>query len=146
MGGPAAAVSLPVTRTGALLVPQTQTSHAAGKEVDKGKGKGKEKIDERDVAQHTLWRDRFVGTAHEAGKSFKQTLDGVHGGKKRKSSDASFWCQGVYGAPLDRYQVSELSPSDEEQEDMLPPRLFSGMRGGRDTKFYQPYVEVLDEY
>jgi len=28
----------------------------------------------------------------------------------------------------------------------LPLPLFSGMRGGRDTKFYQPYVEVLDEY
>ncbi|KAI2479503.1 hypothetical protein Ptr902_08768 [Pyrenophora tritici-repentis] len=103
VGGPAAAVSLPVTRTGAFR-PQAQTSYDARKQIDKGKM-----------------------------------------GRKRKSSDASFCCQGVDGELLDRYQVSDQVASDQE-DDMLPLPLFSGTRGGRDTNFYQPYVEVLDEY
>ncbi|CAE7201579.1 hypothetical protein P3342_010682 [Pyrenophora teres f. teres] len=100
VGGPAAAVSLPVTRTGGFP-PQAQTRYAAREEVDKAKV-----------------------------------------GRKRKSSDASFYCQGVEGALPDRYQVSERATSDKEP-DMLPLPLFSG---ARDTRFYQPYVEVLDEY
>ncbi|PZD43410.1 IlvA, Threonine dehydratase [Pyrenophora tritici-repentis] len=103
VGGPAAAVSLPVTRTGAFR-PQAQTSYDARKQIDKGKM-----------------------------------------GRKRKSSDASFCCQGVDGELLDRYQVSDQAASDQEDDMLLLP-LFSGTRGGRDTNFYQPYVEVLDEY
>ena len=153
VGGPAAAISLPVTRTGAFI-PHAQTREAARKEARKearkGKGKGKDRVKEREAAQHTLWRNRSVGPAYGAGKSFKPTLDDVHhvGRRRRKSSDASFCCQGVDEAPLGRYQVSvgRTSAKEEEEGAMLPLPLFSGMRGGRDTKFYQPYVEVLDEY
>ncbi|OAG20957.1 hypothetical protein CC77DRAFT_1088963 [Alternaria alternata] len=98
VGGPAAAVSLPVTRTGAPL----------------------------------------VGPAYEAGKSFKQTametLDGVHVGKKRKTSDISFACQGVANEQLDRYQVSEQSSSDEEDV-LVPDPLFYAKNAGMDRKF-----------
>jgi hypothetical protein len=67
--------------------------------------------------------------------------------KRRRDSDASFWCQGVESVVLDRYQVGELESDDEKE--MLPQQLFKGKgkeMSGRDTKVYQPYVEVLREY
>ena len=89
-----------------------------------------------------------------AGKSIKQSakekLDGVHLGRRRRSSDASFVCQGIGDGGLDRYQVSETEESshssDENERSLLPEPLFSGRRVGRNTRFYEPYIDVLDEY
>jgi hypothetical protein len=104
----------------------------------KDKKKGKQKEVERDGTPLTFWRDKFVGPTFEA-NPFRQ--------KKRRDSDASFGCQGVESVVLDRYQVGELESDDEKE--MLPEPLFKGKGkgiSGRDTKFYQPYVEVLKEY
>ena len=93
---------------------------------------------DRDDSYTIHWRGRLVGPAYEAGKSFKQTametLDGVHVGKKRKTSDISFACQGVANEQLDRYQVSEQSSSDEEDV-LVPDPLFYAKNAGMDRKF-----------
>lgn len=156
VGGPAAAVSLPVTRTGAPL-PRPPSIHERKKEDRRpsprafhfptihlspskriGKGSEKEKVDESDDSYTIHWRGRLVGPAYEAGKSFKQTametLDGVHVGKRRKTSDISFACQGVANEQLDRYQVSEQSSSDEEDV-LVPDPLFYAKNAGMDRKF-----------
>ena len=156
VGGPAAAVSLPVTRTGAPL-PRPPSIHERKKEDRRpsprafhfptihlspskriGKGSEKEKVDESDDSYTIHWRGRLVGPAYEAGKSFKQTametLDGVHVGKKRKTSDISFACQGVANEQLDRYQVSE-QPSSDEEDVLVPDPLFYAKNAGMDRKF-----------
>ena len=63
-------------------------------------------------------------------------------GDARKDSDVSFRCAG------DRSEGGKW-----EDREYVPSPLFSGPRrtreereGSRDTKFYQPYVEVLHEY
>jgi hypothetical protein len=49
------------------------------------------------------------------------TLDGVHVGRKRRSSDASFGCVGVdMDGVVDRYQVF-----DGDDEYLVPKPLFS---------------------
>ena len=54
--------------------------------------------------------------------------------KKRHDSEASFGCVGVEGLA--------------ERDGLRPEPLFSGTRGGevRDTRFYGPVLEVLEEY
>lgn len=82
--------------------------------------------------------------------------------KQRQGSDASFVCEGVGesskyaprkdAGPSNRFVYGERI-SEEDAKD-FPSPLFSGTkkRGGggggeeRDTRFYQPYVEVLEEY
>ena len=132
VGGPAAAISMPVNRLGAPLLkedrrPSPLTSNPSHERMSEKK-KGKQKAIERDDTPPTHWRDRFefVGPTFEAGNPFKQ--------KKRRSSDASFGCKGVQGEALDRYQVGELSSSEDERG-MVPEPLFTGKRGenvGRD--------------
>ena len=63
-----------------------------------------------------------------------ETLDGVHVGKKRKTSDISFACQGVANEQLDRYQVSE-QPSSDEEDVLVPDPLFYAKNAGMDRKF-----------
>ncbi|USP79748.1 hypothetical protein yc1106_07022 [Curvularia clavata] len=178
IGGPAAAGPLPIARPGAAL-PQHQSRNTASTtnteqremrrlpplsfhvpSLSHNRTKSAPDVEDKDKAvvrddmQPTHWSDTLVGPAYEAGKSIKQSakekLDGVHVVRRRKSSDASFVCQGVVDKRLDRYQVSEAgepSPSSGEDEtSLVPERLFSGTRWGRNTQFYQPYVDVLDEY
>ncbi|KAH7077107.1 hypothetical protein FB567DRAFT_632013 [Paraphoma chrysanthemicola] len=104
------------------------------------------------VSRH--WRDKLIGPAGSAGKSVK------HKGRGRKDSDASFACQGIestdgeyardLGSSRGGRDEDGVRESGWEDEDMRPEALFSGTRdrgrGERDTEFYQPYVEVLDEY
>lgn len=62
--------------------------------------------------------------------------------KQKRDSDISFACAGVD----EGHAAYGLGPSNWE---MRPEPLFSGMRNGRverDTKFYGPGHEVLDEY
>jgi hypothetical protein len=155
IGGPAAAMSLPVTRTGAPI-PRASATPEKIKEVNrpsprsfhlptfhlspsksKRNGSKKVKMDENDDPHSTHWRDRLVGPACEAGKSLKQTametLDSVHAGRKKRPSDVSFACQGNVDDRLDRYQVSRWSSSDDEM-DLVPDPLFSGKRMGRDDE------------
>jgi hypothetical protein len=99
---------------------------------EKKKEKGKQKEVERDDTPPTFWRDRFEFVP----PTLKQ--------KKKRSSDVSFGCKGVEGEMLDRYQVGELSSSEEDEKGVVPDPLFTGK--GRDTRFYQLYVEALDEY
>jgi hypothetical protein len=157
VGGPAAAISLPVTRTGAPL-PRPPSIHVKKKEASRpsprafhlptfhrspSKSKGnvyeKAKVDESEDTHPPHWRDRLVGPAYEAGKSLKQsameTLDGVHVGRKRRTSDASFACQGIVDSKLDGYQVSEPSSSDDEKG-MVPDPLFYVKRTGPDARFH----------
>ena len=171
VGGPSAAISLPVTRNGAPL-PQPQNAYVAKKNVKKppplnlhlpilhpvplqtrANAKDKGKPPNQDETSATHWRDIFVGPAYEVGKSFKQTamerLDGVHLGRKRRNSDASFMCQGIKNEALDRYQVSQTTLSSQtssDDESLVPAPLFAAKRTNRNTKFYEPYIEVLDEY
>jgi hypothetical protein len=88
VGGPAAAVSMPVNRLGAPLLkeerrPSPLSSNPSHERLSE-KRKGKQKMIERDDTPPTHWRDKFefVGPTFEAGNPFKQ--------KKRRSSDASF--------------------------------------------------------
>jgi hypothetical protein len=157
VGGPAAAISLPVSRTGAPL-PRPPSIHVKKKEAgrssprafhlptfhrspSKSKGNAYEKVEvyESEDTHPPHWRDRLVGPAYEAGKSLKQTametLDGVHVGRKRRTSDASFACQGIVDSKLDRYQVSEPSSSDDEKG-MVPDPLFYVKRTETDTRFH----------
>jgi hypothetical protein len=64
-----------------------------------------------------------------------ETLDGVHVGRKRRTSDVSFACQGIVDSKLDRYQVSEPSSSDDEKG-MVPDPLFYVKRTGPDARFH----------
>lgn len=80
-------------------------------------------------------------------KTWLDKLNPPESGRRRVDSDASFGCVGVeqghmaYGGG----GVGESGPSR-----LRPDPLFSGRRGRRagqrDTKFYRPYEEVLDEY
>ncbi|KAH7072824.1 hypothetical protein BKA63DRAFT_576825 [Paraphoma chrysanthemicola] len=118
---------------------------------------GKQKASHEQVAGIPVsrnWRDKLIGPGGSAGKSVKHT------GRGRKDSDASFACQGF--EPNHGEYVREPGPSRQgrdgdgegesgwEDESMYPEALFSGTRDGergeRDTRFYQPYVDVLDEY
>ncbi|KAL6164342.1 hypothetical protein ACJQWK_10008 [Exserohilum turcicum] len=128
-----------------LRVPVPIASRLKG-EIDM---KGKAPL--RDHTPPTYWRDMVLGSAYEAGKSFKQSamgkLDGVYAGKRRKSSGASFGCQGVASERLDRFQVSEGGVSDQirggiDDKNLMPEPLFAD----RDSKFYQAYFEALDDY
>jgi hypothetical protein len=146
VGGPAAAMSLPVTHMGTPL-PRPPSTYEKKKEVGRpsprsfhlatlhlspskrtGKGIKREKVAGSDGFHATHWRDKFVGPAYEASKSLKQsameTLDGVHVGRKKRTSDISFACQGIADEKLDRYQVNEKSSSDDEMG-MVPDPLFS---------------------
>jgi hypothetical protein len=82
-------------------------------------------------------------------------------GKRDRDSDVSFACVGMgdgYGArgygesPVLGSEMGGSSVRSSEgssRAGMRPEPLFSGMRGGaseRDTKFYGPVHEVLDEY
>jgi hypothetical protein len=155
VGGPAAAISLPVSRTGAPL-PRPPSIHIKRKEAgqplprafhlptfhrspskSKGNAYEKAKVDESEDTHPPHWRDRLVGPAYEAGKSLKQTaietLEGVHVGRKKRTSDASFACQGIVDGKLDRYQVSEPSSSDDEKG-MVPDPLTYVKRTGTETR------------
>ncbi|KAF2832142.1 hypothetical protein CC86DRAFT_377359 [Ophiobolus disseminans] len=81
------------------------------------------------------------------------TLATAH--KERQDSDASFQCAGIDGPsqypPREGPNRFVHAPSDDAAN--MPSPLFSRSSGaktggfeGRDTKFYQPYVEVLEEY
>jgi hypothetical protein len=114
--------------------------------------KGKQKVSHEHIAGASVpryWRDKLISPGGSNGKSTKQK------GRDRRDSDASFACQGV--PQTHQAFVSDPGPSTQFQHDvnrederMLPQALFSGVRGGkqsaRDTKFYEPYVDVLDEY
>lgn len=155
VGGPLAAVSLPVTRNGTPLS-QSQNAHVAKKDARKPpplnlhlpilhpaplrtrvNAKDRGKAPNLDETPATHWRDIFVGPAHEVGKSFKQTamdrLDGVHLGRKRRSSDTSFRCQGIGNEALDRYQVSQTTVASQhssDDESLAPTRLFAAKKKG----------------
>ena len=115
--------------------------------------KGKQKASHDNTAGLAFpkhWREKLLSPTGLAGKSMKQMT------RKRKDSDASFACQGIE-EPSQAYLVRDPKPSSQfrpgeviEEGDMLPEPLFSGVRSGkegiRDTRFYQPYCEVLDEY
>ncbi|KAF1836625.1 hypothetical protein BDW02DRAFT_566894 [Decorospora gaudefroyi] len=156
VGGPAAAVSLPVTRTGGAIPQAGQKNmYAATKEPkrplplnlepEQKNGKQQQKEAIREDTPPTHWRSKFVGPVFQAVKH--TALDGVH--RKRRSSDASFACKGVGDEDmLDRYQVED---GEESGWPMMPEPLFSndrmeGRGKRRDTRFYEAYVEVLDEY
>ncbi|KAF1845655.1 uncharacterized protein K460DRAFT_286434 [Cucurbitaria berberidis CBS 394.84] len=66
-------------------------------------------------------------------------------GKKRKSSDASFACQGLADTS---FPASQSAMHDDKE--LVPEPLFSGARAGdegmRDSMFYEPYYDVLNEY
>jgi hypothetical protein len=134
VGGPAAAVSMPICRNGAPQLP-SNPSHERMSERKKGKQKA---VVERDDTAPTHWREKF---------------EFVSKPKKRRGSDESFGCRGVGGGMgLDRYQVGEQASSSEGEEErdrergMVPKALFTGKRAVRGTRVYQPYVEILDEY
>jgi hypothetical protein len=108
--------------------------------------KGKQKV--KDDASTKHWREIL---------SNPLTKQGAAVDRRRKSSDATFGCVGVEDydqlypqepGPSKRYQAH--MQADTGEEEMRPEPLFSGMRGGkerpRDTRFYQPYHDVLSEY
>jgi hypothetical protein len=107
------------------------------------KGKSKANFIHSPVGMHfpTVWRDKLTSASDSAGKiEAKQS--------KKRDSDMSFACAGVeedYAAC-----IQDPGPSRQmiEDQDMRPEPLFSGTRGGedRDTKFYGPYHDVLNEY
>ncbi|KAF1943465.1 hypothetical protein EJ02DRAFT_485734 [Clathrospora elynae] len=129
VGGPAAAVSLPVHRHGAPL-PQPRNIYAAHKEVQKALPselpqpsecqKGKQKATERDNTPPKHWRDVFVDATH-------------FNVRKRKDSDTSFVCQGLpegYVQDLGPFSQSQRHwDADSNDEVMRPAPLFSGERG-----------------
>ena len=147
VGGPGAATSLPVSRNGA---PTSQTSQAKDKKQVKRppplnlseQQKGKQKARHETHPMH--WREMF---------------DTATKGKKRKDSDTSFACQGLpesYPAVNVRdpgtstqFQMERRS-FDTDDRDFVPGPLFAGRQGDddgrRDTRFYQPYYDVLGEY
>ncbi|XP_014561427.1 hypothetical protein COCVIDRAFT_11878 [Bipolaris victoriae FI3] len=116
-------VSLPIKHIDALLGPYpSETTSSAKPNVEKTlslplhvpatnaadmKAKGKPAA-VRDHAPPIHWRDAFVESAFEASEFIKQSarekLDGVmRVSRRRKSSDASFMCQGVGNEGLDTW-------------------------------------------
>jgi hypothetical protein len=108
--------------------------------------KGKQKVKDDALTKH--WRDILNNPLTKQGAAVE---------RRRKSSDATFGCVGVddYNqlyfqepGPWKQYQAHVQADTDEEET--RPEPLFLGMRGGkerpRDTRFYQPYYDVLSEY
>jgi hypothetical protein len=118
------------------------------------KAKGKQKATR--VASSPLGAHFPKGWSEKLGSPEKQMM-----GKRDRDSDVSFACVGMgdgYGArgygesPVLGSEMGGSSVRSSEgssRAGMRPEPLFSGMRGGaseRDTKFYGPVHEVLDEY
>jgi hypothetical protein len=107
--------------------------------------KGKQKVNDEASAKH-LWQKYTPDLSSP--KSPK------HDFRRRKSSDVSFACAGV--SEDSWAYAQDPGPSRQYQaqlsghESLRPKPLFSGVRGGhegpRDTGFYRPYHELLDEY
>lgn len=111
--------------------------------------KGKQKA--KDDAPTKHWKDILNNPLSK---------QGVAADRRRKSSDATFGCVGVEDSDklyfhkpgpsrqFDRYQVHSAADTDEGE--LRPEPLFWGMRNGReiprDTRFFQPYHDVLGEY
>ncbi|CAO2648820.1 Nn.00g097690.m01.CDS01 [Neocucurbitaria sp. VM-36] len=167
VGGPAAAISLANKHKD---TPFNKPSHMKEKQVNRPpplnvsqRQKGKQKVRVDDTPP-THWRDMFDTFAISAGKS---TMTGANKGRKRKDSDASFACQGLGGSEVGASAagagagVRDPGPSRQVQmrapgrfyadhEDLAPWPRVTVPRGvsdeARDTRFYQPYYEVLSEY
>jgi hypothetical protein len=109
---------------------------------DRQKGKQKATPMRSPVGMHfpSLWRDKLTYASDSAGKP--RPIQ-----SKRRDSDMSFACAGVqedYSAYMQDPGPSRQRVGDEGME---PEPLFSGTRGEvRDTQFYDPYHDVLDEY
>ncbi|KAH7391933.1 hypothetical protein BKA66DRAFT_31914 [Pyrenochaeta sp. MPI-SDFR-AT-0127] len=100
------------------------------------------------------WRNLFDTFAKPAGKS------ALLRGRNRRSSDASFACQGLSNSTsnsyiqksdvLNRCHARKSMDLYTRTEHMVPEPLFSGNCGNSDetrhTRFYQPYHDVLSEY
>lgn len=156
VGGPAAAVSLPNTRTGTAQPSNSaSTTSTVQREV--------RKLPSLSFRFPPFGHNRMKSTPDLEGKdtavvrvdmqptkqSAKEKLNSAEMGRRRRSSDASFECQGIVER-LDKHQVSETGApsqdSGENKKSLLPEPLFSGMRGGKGAHFYQSYTDVLDEY
>ncbi|KAH8731322.1 hypothetical protein GQ44DRAFT_822258 [Phaeosphaeriaceae sp. PMI808] len=149
VGGPGAAGLKPKS-PGYPLGSSSPFSHVGSRKVGSPPF---EKMGERQRGKQNVTQEHKAGVP--PAKHWRTKLHVPHSfAENRRDSDASFGCVGI--EDIYEVDVTDVRSPTQLQENAVrkegqfrPEPLFSGTRSGegmRDSSFYDPYCEVLDEY